>query len=245
MMDKRMLLGVTLMFFSLMLASEQRTVEVNLHGVNYSEKEFRFYVVDSSSSTSGGGELIDPFGAGGITCCATLPKNWQPGTKLEVRTVHWLKRRPDGTRPEIREVHQVEIPRYATGKPGELWLLREADGKISAVSSDLQPNHPRWPGKIKGWPIPSLEYRREKWEITRKHEEDGLSAAVEVLNELEKSPATVAKKIWETEKEYSPKSVAGFSGPNDPRYLSAVTNRIKQGLIQTKQRLKEIVEAKP
>lgn len=38
--------------------------------------------------------------------------------KLEVKTIHWLNKLPDGARQEIHEIHQVEIPRYAIGKPG-------------------------------------------------------------------------------------------------------------------------------
>lgn len=227
-------------------ASENKTAEVSLHGVNYSGSTFRFYVVNQAYPDSvGGGELIGPFSAGGVTCCAKLPSKWQIDTKLEVKTIHWLKKPSDGTRQEIHETHQVEIPRYATGKPGELWILREPDGKISAVSSDLQPNHPNWPGKIKGWPVPSLDYRREQWTISKKHEEDGLAAAIELLDELGRSPAKAAQRIWETEKKYDPEVVEGFSGPNDPRYWAAAKARIKQGMAQTKQRLQKIMEARP
>ncbi|CAN7236687.1 DUF3304 domain-containing protein [Massilia sp. LjRoot122] len=240
------LMVIFLLPASAMWAFEHKTAEVNLHGVNYSEYTFRFYVVDPADPNAGGwGDLVGPFSAGGITCCATLPKSWRPGMKLEVKTIHWLNKLPDGARQEIHEIHQVEIPRYAIGKPGELWILRESSGKISAVSSDLQPNHPNWPGRIKGWPVPSLEYRREKWAISKKHEEDGVAAAVELLDELERSPAQAAQKIWETEKKYDPKSVEGFAGPHDPRYWSAVKQRIRQGLAQTKQRLQVIVEARP
>ncbi|NNG22763.1 DUF3304 domain-containing protein [Telluria aromaticivorans] len=245
-MKKLSVLCVCMLHISLLSAAEQKTVGVNLHGVNYSENTFRFFVMDPTVPTSSsGGELVDPFGAGGITCCATLPKNWRPGTKLEIRTIHWLKTSRNGESQEIHQVHQVDVPRYASGKPGELWILRRADGKISAVSSDFEPNHPNWPGEIKGWPIPSLEHRRERWAISKKHEEAGVNAAVSLLNGLQKSPIATAGRIWKTEKQYSPEDVAGFTGPSDPKYIAAVKKRIEQGLAETRQRLNEIMEARP
>lgn len=245
-MKKILFLYFFLLHISSVLAIERKFVEVNLHGVNYSENAFRFYVINfKNPSLDDGGELIDPFSAGGISCCATLPKEWRPGTKLAVRTIHWLKERPDGTRPEIREVHQVELPRYESGKTSELWILRAPDGKVSAVASELQPNHPNWPGHIRGWPRASIEHRREKWTISKRHEEDGVNAATELLEELERAPSIAARKIWETEKEYDPRSVVGYSGPGDPRYLLAVKKRIRVGLNESKQRLRKIIEARP
>lgn len=246
MISKMLLLGIFLIMPQLVLASEKKTIEVSLRGVNYSPSEFRYYIIDPNNpESSGGGELIDPFGAGGITCCAILPRNWHQGAKLKVRTTHWKKNVSDGARVEVTEVHQVEVPRYPNGKPGELWVLREGDGKISLVSSDHQPDHPNWPGKIKGWPVSSFEYRREKWEIFRKHEADGLASTTKFLNDLDKYPVVTALKMWETEREYDPKSVAGFSGPNDPRYLASLKTRYKQGLEENRQRLQKVLEGRP
>lgn len=62
---------------SMLCACEKSTVGVNLHGVNYSGQTFSYVVSDPAKPESGsGGELIDPFGAGGMTCCVTLPKVW-------------------------------------------------------------------------------------------------------------------------------------------------------------------------
>ena len=245
-MKKLLLLGICVMHLSLPSAAEEKTVAVNLHGVNYSKDTFRFFVMDPADPTSStGGELIEPFGAGGITCCAILPKNWRPDTKLKVTTIHWKETGPNGESEQIQQVHQVAIPRYTSGKPGELWVLRGTDGKISAVSSDYQPNHPSWPGKIRGWPVPSIEYRRARWAIEKNHEEAGVRAATSLLNGLEKSPIATAVKIWEIEKQYSPEDVVGFSGPSDPKYIEAVKKRVQVGLVETKWRLNEVMKARP
>lgn len=246
-MVQRILL-LLLLSFSLpfVVGSERKIVEINLHGLNYSGSEFRYHVVDPDNPESGGGgELIDPFGTGGITCCAKLPRDWRPGVKLEVRTTYWQKNPSDQTRVKINEVHQIEVPRYPSGKPGELWVLRGSDGTISVVLSDYQPNHPSWPGKIKGWPIPSLEFRREKWEIARKHEADGVISTTKLLDDLEKYPIETAHEMWKVEKEYDPKSVIGFSGPRDPKYLASLKIRHKKGLDENKQRLQRILEIRP
>jgi hypothetical protein len=246
MIIKSLLLGALLLHSSVAWTSESRTVAVNLHGVNYTGNEFRYYVVDSSNpETGGGGELIDPYGAGGITCCATLPKKWVPGTMVEVLTIHWTENATDGKRTAIKETHRVEVPQYATGKPGELWVVRELGGKISVVSSDLQPDHRNWPGKIKGWPIPSIEYRRERCEIFRKHEAEGVKSLTKLLEDLEKNPGATAIDMWKTGKEYDPKSVAGLSGPNDPRYLNSLKITIKRTLDETRQRLQQVMKARP
>jgi hypothetical protein len=169
--------------------------------------------------SGGGGELIDAFAAGGATCCATLPRIWRPGVKVQVNTTHWLKKRPDGDLPEVKETHLVDVPPYVDGKPGELWVLRASDGHISVVSSDYQQDHPKWPGKVKGWPIPSLEYRRERWELIKNHEEGGVRTALSLLEQLEKDPQGRAETAWKFAEEYEQTAIEGFSGPSDPRYI--------------------------
>jgi Protein of unknown function (DUF3304) len=225
---------------------EEPTVGVNIHGVNYSGNTFSFSVSDPAKPKSGAGSgLIDPFGASGISCCVTLPKKWQPGIKVLVHTRHWLPKLPDGTLPEVKEEHVVEVPQYGDGTPGELWVLRWADGSLSVVSSDFQPDHPKWPGKVKGWPVPSLEYQRERWEIYRKHEEGGVRLFESLLNQLKKDPIGRAKEDWEFTIKDTPSALKGFSGPEDPRYHLALRKEYEEGLARSKRRLKEVMEARP
>lgn len=227
-------------------ACEKPTVNVSLHGVNYSGETFSYDVADPATpDKAAGGELIDPFGAGGTTCCITLPKRWHSGIKLKIRTTHWLKKRPDGSLPEIKQVQVVDVPAYIEGKPGELWVLREVDGKISVVSSDFQPDHPKWPGKVKGWPVPSLAYQRERWELYRKHEAGGVRLFQGLLDELEKSPETRAKEAWEHATQYEPDTIKNFSGPRDPKYRAQLKQEYKNGLDHSRLRLKQIMEARP
>ncbi len=221
-------------------------VDVNIHGVNYAGDAFSYYVIDPAKPTSGaGGELINAFEAGGMTCCFTLPKVWRPGIKVRIDTTHWLPKRPDNSLPEVKETHLVEVPRYADGQSGELWVLRAADGSVSVVSSDFQPDHEKWPGTVKGWPVPSLEYQRGRWELHRKHKEDFVRAYIALLEELEKSPSTGVVKAWETSRQYDPSSLNGFSGPNDPRYLAALKKEYAEGLEESQRELKSFEETRP
>lgn len=225
---------------------EKPTVDVNIHGVNYSDRPFTYFVSEiGKPEAGGGGEIIDSFGAGGITCCVALPRKWQPGLKVHVRTRHWLPERPDGKLPEVVEERVVDVPEYAGDAPGEIWVLRGEDGKISIVSSDYQPDHPKWPGKVKGWPVPSLEYRRERWEIYRKYEEDGVLLYESLIKELDGKPQERASDAWAHDSQYDKPSLKEFSGPQDPRYVSSLRQRYLRGLKNAQIRLNRVMEKKP
>ncbi|MEW6369805.1 MAG: DUF3304 domain-containing protein [Pseudomonadota bacterium] len=242
-------LGRLLLLVALALtACEQPVsdVDVNIHGVNYAGDAFSYYVIDPGKPKSGaGGELINAFEAGGMTCCFTLPKVWRPGIKVRIDTTHWLTKRPDNSLPEVKETHLVEVPRYADGKPGELWVLRAADGSVSVVSSDFQPDHEKWPGEVKGWPVPSLEYQRERWEILRKHQQGFVDIYVSLLEALNKAPQSQANDAWEHAKVHRPTSLKGFSGPDDPAYHLALRKRYEQGLQESKEELARLMETRP
>lgn len=230
----------------LLSACEKQTVDVNLHGVNYTKDTFSYVVSDPANPNSGnGGELIDPFGAGGMTCCVTLPKKWHPDIKLHVRTTHWVEEGPDQRIQAFKGEHIVDVPKYIDGKPGELWVLREANGQVSVISSDVQPNHPGWPGKVKGWPIPSLEYRRERWELLRQHQQMYVNTFSKLLDELEKSPDAHAKSAWESESEYNKEALSGFDGPEDPRYRAYLKRDYLDDLEHSRRELARIIEMKP
>lgn len=236
----------TILGASLLYGCGKPMVDVNVHGVNYTDNTFTYVVVDPENPAGGAGDgLIEPFAAGGTTCCAKLPRKWQPGIKLQVRTTHYLQQRPAETVVESRKLHVVDVPKYIDGTPGELWVLLNGDGSVSVVSSDLQPDHAEWPGKIKGWPIPSLEYRRERWELYRKHEEGGVRLYVSLLAELKNEPEKHLKESWDHTKKRYPSDLAGFSGPNDPRYLISLKKEYGEGLERSQKLLKNVMDMKP
>ena len=226
---------------------EEKTVGVNLHGVNHTAETFSFYLKDPENpeKISGGSGSIDPFGAGGISCCAVLPRKWEPGLKLKIHATHWPKRPPSETSHEMKEVVEAAVPEYADGEPGEIWVLRHSDGKIELVASDYQPDHPSWPGSVKGWPIPSIEYRRERWELYRKLAAHGVSLYESLLKDFKTNPDLETKEAWDYAQKNIPKSLIGFSGPNDPQYRAELEAHYTRSLEHSKQRLNEVMEAKP
>ncbi|MBD8528682.1 MULTISPECIES: DUF3304 domain-containing protein [unclassified Massilia] len=245
-MTRSLLILACLICVSSLCGCEKRTVAVNVHGVNYTDNAFTYVVVDPENPAGSAGDgLIDPFAAGGTTCCAKLPRKWQPGIKLQVRTTHYLQQRPAETVVESRKLHIVEVPKYIDGTPGELWVLMNADGSVSVVSSDLQPDHAQWPGKIKGWPAPSIEYQRERWELYRKHEEGGVNLYLSLLEELKKEPGKHLKESWDHTKKRYPSDLVDFSGPNDPRYVAFLKKEYDEGLDRSRRLLKNVMEAKP
>lgn len=248
MQAKSSLVAVFLMFVVMLSGceKEESTVNVDVHGVNYSGNEFFFSIMDPvRQKPSGVGEHIAPFAGGGTTCCFALPKKWQPGIKVQLWTRHWLPRGPDGKLPEVERTTTVEVPQYVDGKPGELWVIRSTDGTISVVSSNYEPDHPKWPGKVKGWPEPSIEYQRERWELYRDHEEGVVRVFTKLLRELEDAPERRGHEAWQFTKERDPASLKGFAGPDDPKYLATLKKEYEEGLGMSKQRLEELMRARP
>jgi hypothetical protein len=221
-------------------------VSVSIHGVNYTEEPFEFSVVDPrDEKNNGGGEHIGPYAAGGIVCCFKLPAKWSPGTVIEVESRHWVSTGNAEEISAIEKKHTVELPAYANGKAGELWVLRRSDGGIDIVSSDLQPDHPQWPGNIKGWPVPSREFMLERWELKRKLDELNVRVSQESTAELNRSPKSELQLAWVSDKRHALDEIKGFSGPDDPGYIRYVEKIYAEGLHRSKYRLEQIMKARP
>jgi hypothetical protein len=227
------------------MATSKDGISVSLHGVNYTDRSFQYVLLDPKDpSNTGGGEHIAPFSAGGIMCCYTLPEKWTPGLQVQVQATHWLPKDANGKLPEITNVYTIEVPRYVDGKAGELWILRTKEGNIEVVSSDLQPNHPDWPGKVKGWPEPSIEYRHERWELERKLAEIDVNAYRGLIAKMKNNPQGQLLKAWEHDKKYSRNEVKDFAGPEDPNYAVYLKNRYADGLKRTEAKLKNFSKEK-
>ncbi len=220
------------------------TVSVNVHGLNYTAEPFRYVLVDPANSSIGSAEHISPFSSGGITCCFILPKRWQPGIRVNVKSTHWMPRTDKGDLPEVEKVYTVEVPTYPQ-VVGELWVLRTADGTIDLVISKVEPDHPQWPGKVKGWPEPSLAYQRERWKLFRDRAEYNVKIYRESLNEFRVYKKEHLQNSWDLQKEHQPSSIEKFSGPNDPAYAAYVEARDIEGLRQSQVELEKLLREKP
>lgn len=238
--------GVCFFCAPILAACEKPNVPVSIHGVNYSVEPFSFVLKDPvEPKNEGGGELVDSYAAGGMTCCYELPKKWRPGIKVSIESRHWVGKNADDSLHFINGNHLVEIPPYEDGKPGELWVLRAADGSMNLVSSDFQPDHPSWPGKIKGWPIPSRTYQRERWELYLNHENGYVTTFRSLLRKIELKPDEAAQDSWNTDEKHDKKALAGFSGPNDPRYREKLKKECEEGLKESLARVERLQKEMP
>jgi len=229
-----------------MASPPKPTVSVNVHGVNYTGDPFRYVIVEEKNpSNQAGGEHVGPYNGGGIMCCFTLPKHWKPGLRVKVHSTHWLKKDAKGKLPEVNKVYALDLPPYPDGKVGELWVLRTSEGGIEVVMSDVEPDQPEWPGKVKGWPEPSLAFQREQWELHRKHAETYVSTFQKALEEIQSGNGNNLNDEWELDKKYHAEEVAKFSGPLDPRYREYKKQGYIASLKLAKDNLDQILKTKP
>ena len=242
----RRVAGVCFFCAPILAACGKSSLPVSIHGVNYSVEPFSFVLNDPvDPKNQGSGELVDSYAAGGTTCCYELPKKWRPGIKVSIQSKHWVGKSADNSLHNINSTQLVEIPQYADGKPGELWVLRDTDGSMNIVSSDFQPDHPKWPGKAKGWPVPSLAYQRERWDLYIKVQMGYVSTFETLIKDYATSPDKTAQEDWDVSIKNDRKSLAGFSGPGDPSYRVQLKREYEQGLIRTQAELTRLQRERP
>lgn len=242
----RRVLGLCFLSAPLLAACGKSALPVSIHGVNYSAEPFSFELKDPvDPKNTGDGELVDSYAAGGTTCCYDLPKKWRPGLNVSIATRHWVGKNADNSLHDIDSVHLLEVPQYPDGNPGELWVLRAAAGSMSMVSSDFQPDHPKWPGKVKGWPIPSLAYQRERWDLYIEVQQGYLDAYMGLQKKLRESPAKAAEEAWEHALKYEKESLANFSGPHDPKYESMLKDEYEKGIVEILAEISRLQKGRP
>jgi hypothetical protein len=147
--------------------------------------------------------------------------------------------------PERRRKHFLDIPAYGRGDPGELWVIRAPDGAVSVVSSNLQPDHPSWPGAIKGWPVPSIEYQRKIQDIYIYYKQLDVDGYIESLEELNKDPKTHAGEVWNVTKQWRSDDLQAFRNSDDPAYLNFLRDEYIAGLSRSQAQLAEMKAARP
>ena len=227
-------------------AAAAKAIPVPIHGVNYSAQPFSFVVIDPQDTKNyGGGETIDSYGAGGTVCCYSLPAKWRPGLTVRIAETYWLPPIADKSLPEITKKHEVEIPAYLNGKAGELWVLRGPDGELNVVSSNLQPDHPAWPGKIKGWPIPSVEHQRKRHDVHIVEAQGFVNVFTGLLDDMNKDPAKMAKEQWEFSSAREDAKLKPYRGHTDPAYHAMLKKEYEASLAHSIQELNRYQATRP
>lgn len=146
----------------------------SLTAVNYTDWPFDWVgvaTVDEPDKAMAA-EGVEAFGASGIMCCVSLPAKWQPGMQLVVQTIDGTRAKNSAewskeTLPLIQ--HRVDVPPYKPDDAGTVWVQLLPGGKVKLVVSSYSPNHALWPGEVKGWPVPTVEYRRKIWDRDMDH----------------------------------------------------------------------------
>ena len=178
----------------------------SIQALNYSSREVDYIAVENPGNTNsgGGGDSIRPYGQGGSICCFSVPEKWHADLKVVV--VYQLS--PDPT--FHRET--VSVPPYPDGKSGDIWLIVYEDGSVGAVVSLYGPSRPEWPGKIKGYPVPTKEYQDERRKQKLKSEKATLVTLERVL--LRDFNILSAEDIKETQEiiEYQKKVIQSLEG---------------------------------
>jgi hypothetical protein len=238
------LASACVMVMPLLSACGSTDIPVSIHGVNYSDQEFTYVLQDvANPANAGGGESIGRYGAGGTMCCFNLPKKWRPGLKIKLDYLYYMPTKPDGTLPKISKSTVVEIERYE--EPAEMWVLRNADGTMGILLSEYQPDHPQWPGKVKGWPIPSLAYQRERADLYIDKAKGNVQDYEESLSALKSDPEKTAKKAWDFAMLYEPKTLIGYTGHLDKKYQKHLFNHYSESLSYCRKELKKLEMSRP
>lgn len=218
-------------------------VAVGVRGINYTNETFSYIVKDPANpSNSSGGELINSYSSGGLMCCYSLPRKWQPGLKVLVKSTYWMHRKVDGKLPQFKKDFVLEVPPYVDEQPGELWIIRNPDGSVNVVSSDYSPAHPKWPGLIKGWPVPSEEYKAEKRRSERENVEERLAVQKIHLRQILENPEAYAKRLWPKWQEWREADYLRFSGPGDPLLHKYLENEFKADIAAEEAKLNELIQ---
>lgn len=136
-----------------------------VRSLNYSAREIFSISAErpGEPNSGGGGDALSPYSSGGAICCFSVPSVWRPDIKVVVRYRFYPE-------PEYREA-LVTLPPYPDGKASQIWLIVHADETAEAVVSHYGPSREEWPGKVKGYPMPSREYRLKLWKEKLEREE--------------------------------------------------------------------------
>jgi hypothetical protein len=237
-------LTASLFLMPVVSASASDDVAVSIHAVNYSDQEFEYSVHDpKEKSNSGGGESIGRFGAGGTMCCYSLPRKWRPEMKVKIDFTVYFPRLADGTLPKTFSSALADIPQYS--QPQELWVVRDVEGKMTIVISNFEPDHPKWPGAVKGWPVPSLAYKRDRADIYIRNRKGYIQAFQKLSDGMRDAPDATAKEMWEFAEEYDRESIVGYSGYKDKRYQKFLRDDFDKSLAEDKITLKKLEAARP
>ena len=98
---------------------------------------------------------------------------------------------------------------------------------------------------MKGWPEPSLEYQRERWELYLKLAQVNVDTYRSLVSKLKNNPRQHLLEAWDHDKKYSRDEISAFNGPDDPAYSTYLKKEYDAGLKRSEIKLESVKKAKP
>jgi len=75
--------------------------------------------------------------------------------------------------------------------------------------------------------------------------QDGLDTANEALEQLKTSPGKLLVDSWRVDQKYHAKSVEGFSGPEDVKYVDFVRKKFENMKRNSEEEVRQVQERRP
>jgi hypothetical protein len=211
-------------------------VSASVRALNYTGREIWMIGVEDPGKRGGGAgdEALNPYSGGGMMCCFSVPEKWDPEFRLVVTYSFY---------PEMKEKRvTLSLPPYPEERVGSLWLLVYEDESAEAIVSEYDPDHPQWPGKVKGRPKPSREYLLKLWQ----REVDSAKSTVALFEKSLIDTTDVAyQRQWDHDLQYSKKNIKSFTGPDDPAYRAMLKDSDEKALALAKKYLENVLRNKP
>ncbi|TCK08547.1 DUF3304 domain-containing protein [Marinobacterium mangrovicola] len=238
-------------------SQEEELTSLNISAADYAGQGIGGYsVVDPNDPKNrGGGESLAPYSAGGITCCYQIPKQWHEGLQVDVvvsyplegdttdeRSESLARRQAEGT---LHQTIRVDVPEYQTPAKGTLWVQFMPDEKANVVVSNFDPPHEDFPGEVKGWPVPSDEYRRKLVDRELADIESRLERNQKNLAEFKDSPGKSLERFWGVFTRTRSERVEGLSGPQDPKFKPLLEEYLTNFIKHDQRRIELLREARP
>ena len=229
--------GAAIFVFAATVQTESAAVGVAVSAINYTGEEMSYVAEDPSNPANAAAEVVGPFAAGGVMCCYDLPKKWKPGITVKVKFY-------DVKEKLIRDISTDVLP-YVDGKVEHLWIASYPDGTVEAISSQYIPTHEKWSGRVKGWPVPSIEFRRQLWDQKMSDVRSNLQVEESLLTDVIRNPRGTALESWEYGMKNNDKYILRFAGPDDPEYINYLRERYERGAKAAREELSYVERHKP
>ncbi|MDN0074501.1 DUF3304 domain-containing protein [Crenobacter sp. SG2303] len=162
-----LILLLSLLMLSACAVVGQSNIGVSLTAVNYTDEDYDVVGIARADDPTQlqAMDRVAAYSASGIMCCVSLPDVWKPGLKVVVLTRAGTKAKTleEWDKEKIPLIpHELEVPRYT--EPATLWVQILDGGKLAVAVSRYDPSNANWPGVVKGWPKPSLSFKKKIWQ---------------------------------------------------------------------------------